>query len=373
MRNYLFIFIVFFLSCKQKEEKEMQVETSSKDTIILTEDQLQHLTLSTTSLSLQKIDVSQSLSGKVVANAADYVSISAPAGGFVKKINFLPGQRFQKGQILVILEDVSYIQIQEDFLKNKVQLKTNQLTYDRQKELYAQKSTSEKVLQAAESEYQSSLVLHRSLSEKMRFIGLNPETFTSEKITRTVEIRAPFTGIINKVLSNTGKFLSPSEPIFEVINPQGFLLEIKAFERDLPYLKVGQTIEYHTLTQKASSDKARIISIGSMVNEDGTIPIFAQPFQKTDLALGAFVQTLVHTENREVEVLPTTAIQNFENKWYVFIEHQKGTYEMVEVEIGQQDATYTEIKNASRLQSYTIVNKGAYQLLMGLKNTADQE
>jgi cobalt-zinc-cadmium efflux system membrane fusion protein len=372
MRNYLFILILFLLGCKPEEEKEQQEVPSSKNTITLTEDQLSHINISTSSLSLQKMDVSQSLSGKVVANAADYVSISAPAGGFVKKINFLPGQRFQKGQILAVLEDVSYIQIQEDFLRNKVQLKTNQLTYDRQKELYAQKSTSEKALQAAESEYQSTLVLHRSLSEKMRFIGLNPETFTSEKISRTLEIRAPFAGIINKVLSNTGKYLSPSEPVFEVINPQGFLLEIKAFERDLPYLNVGQELEFQALTQKEPSAKARIVSIGSMVNEDGTIPVLAQPFQKNDLALGTFVQTLVHTENREVQVLPTTSIQNFENKWYVFIELQKGTYEMVEVEIGQQDATYTEIKNAEVLKGSSIVSQGAYQLLMGLKNTSEE-
>ena len=71
-------------------------------------------------------------------------------------------------------------------------------------------------------------------------------------------------------------------------------------------------------------------------------------------------------------VITEGAIVNFENKTYVFIDNGKGNYEMKEIKIGLTENGFTEITNSETLNNKPIVTKGAYSLLMSLKNTADE-
>lgn len=71
-------------------------------------------------------------------------------------------------------------------------------------------------------------------------------------------------------------------------------------------------------------------------------------------------------------VITEEAIVNFENKTYVFIDNGKGNYEMKEIKTGLTENGFTEITNSETLNNKPIVTKGAYSLLMSLKNTADE-
>ena len=85
--------------------------------------------------------------------------------------------------------------------------------------------------------------------------------------------------------------------------------------------------------------------------------------------------------NAEIEITSNNAacinddaIVHFEGKDYLFISKETYKYEMIEVKIGHSDGHFTEIlpNNHIDLSNSMIVKKGAYTLLMQLKNKIDE-
>src|SRR5690606_12121396 len=121
-------------------------------------------------------------------------------GGYIKSINVLPGKTVKKGEVLLVLEDNEFIQIQQDYLTTKAQLLSASPNYQRQKELNESKSSSDKTMQQAETEYRSLLAAKSALEEKLKLININPASLTNETIKRTIPVLSPFNGTISKVL-----------------------------------------------------------------------------------------------------------------------------------------------------------------------------
>jgi cobalt-zinc-cadmium efflux system membrane fusion protein len=76
--------------------------------------------------------------------------------------------------------------------------------------------------------------------------------------------------------------------------------------------------------------------------------------------------------NAKSYVLPEDAIVRFENKYYVFLKKTASQFEMVEVQIGKTEKGFTEIIKTENLNNQTLVIKGAYSLLMSLKNKSEE-
>jgi len=71
-------------------------------------------------------------------------------------------------------------------------------------------------------------------------------------------------------------------------------------------------------------------------------------------------------------VLPEESMVRFENKYYVFIRKTGTSFEMKEIEPGNTDNGFVEILSAGNLSGNEFVTKGAYSVLMSLKNTSEE-
>ena len=69
-----------------------------------------------------------------------------PLGGYVQAIKVMPGMKVQKGQVLAVVEDQAFVQLQQDYLTTKQQLTFATKDYQRQKELNASQASSDKVI-----------------------------------------------------------------------------------------------------------------------------------------------------------------------------------------------------------------------------------
>jgi membrane fusion protein, heavy metal efflux system len=90
---------------------------------------------------------------------------------------------------------------------------------------------------------------------------------------------------------------------------------------------------------------------------------------------GMFMNAEIEQTNYQAYVLPEEAIVNYEKQNYVFVTRTNNQFEMIPVETGTAQNGMVEIKagtNNDLLQN-TFVTKGAYNLLMKLKNTGDDE
>jgi cobalt-zinc-cadmium efflux system membrane fusion protein len=90
------------------------------------------------------------------------------------------------------------------------------------------------------------------------------------------------------------------------------------------------------------------------------------------LVPGTYMNAIIELRNKKAWVLPEESIVRYEGNDYIFIENKPGNYDMVEITTGTKENGFTEVLVTEPLTSESIVLKGAYTLLMSLKNKAEE-
>jgi cobalt-zinc-cadmium efflux system membrane fusion protein len=255
-------------------------------------------------------------------------------GGFVRQLKLIPGMSVSKGQTLVRMEDKEYIQLQQDYLSAKKCFYLMQkLDFDRQSELSKNQASSDKVLQLAEEKMKQQQILVKSLAEKLRLININPGNLTSDNLNSQIPITAPASGIITEVLVNTGKYVNAGDDMIQILASKGTKLVLKAFEKDIPFLRTGQKITAFTNIQPDKKVKGKIEHIVSRVGQEGFTQIICDIDNASEVIIpGTYLNAEVEGQLTESRTVPDEAVINFEGKEFVFIDLGNLKYEMVEIE-----------------------------------------
>ncbi len=279
-----------------------------------------------------------------------------------------------KGEVIAVIEDQQYIQIQQEYLLTKSKLAFSKLEYDRQRELNQSKATSDRVFEQTSSDYNSLKITMNALSEKIRLIGKNPSAISERTISRSINVYAPIDGFVSKVNVNIGKYISPTDVLFELVNPADIHLAINVFEKDLAKLFIGQEVIAYTNNEPNKKHAAEILLIGKDLGEERSTEVHCH-FENYDKFLipGTYMNAEVQVKAADSFVLPEEAVVRFENKHYVFVKKADLTFEMIAVETSVVENGFIAILDGKSLAAKTFVLKGAYTLLMSLKNKAEEE
>ncbi|WP_152909174.1 efflux RND transporter periplasmic adaptor subunit [Chryseobacterium sp. Hurlbut01] len=370
----IFVFL-FAVQCNKKEETVVKSTAPKDESIVtLTDAQLKNTPIETTSLSVKNISTVLKINGKIDVPPQNLVSVSVPLGGYLKNTNLLPGMHVNKGQIIAVIENPQFIQLQQDYLMAKSKLHFAELDYNRQKKLNQSQASSDKVMQQAQSEMNSQRIMMNTLAEQLQLVNINPGNLNSGNIRKSVPVYSTINGFVSKVNVNIGKFVNPSDVLFELINPNDIHLNLKVYEKDLEMLKIGQRFSAYTNTQPEKKYSGEIILISKDINTDGTADVHCH-FEQYDqnLTPGMYMNAEIETETSFSNALPEESIVNFEGKDYVFVQEKKQTYKMTPVTLGESENGFIQIKNVEDFNNKKIVTKNAYTLLMKLKNTASEE
>ncbi|REC71678.1 efflux transporter periplasmic adaptor subunit [Epilithonimonas hispanica] len=370
--------ILILSSCSGKKEEEKTVYENTKfkekdqNTVQMSDKQLQSIGLTTTTVQEKTMQKLVRLNGKVEIEPSHISSISSIMGGHIKSINVINGSHFSKGQVLAVVEDPQFIQLQQDYLVTKAQLESARLNLNRQKDLNITKATSDKTLQTAQADYSTLNATLKGLEEKLRIIGINAKGLNSSNIRSRINIYAPFNGFVSKILVNNGQYINPSDTLFELINPTGLLLELKVFENDVNDVKIGQEILVYNNQNPDKKSTAKIVSIVPNIENGGSsIAVAKLSTPNPEFIKGMYINAEVTINSRFTIGLPNESVVSFESKNYVFEDLGNKKYKMIPVNVGISDDQFTEILKADNLKDKKIVQKGAYSLLMALKNKAE--
>ncbi|SUX46024.1 efflux RND transporter periplasmic adaptor subunit [Chryseobacterium indoltheticum] len=370
--------ILILSSCSGKKEEEKTVYENTKfkekdqNTVQMSDKQLQSIGLTTTTVQEKTMQKLVRLNGKVEIAPSHISSISSIMGGHIKSINVINGSHFSKGQVLAVVEDPQFIQLQQDYLVTKAQLESARLNLNRQKDLNITKATSDKTLQTAQADYSTLNATLKGLEEKLRIIGINAKGLNSSNIRSRINVYAPFNGFVSKILVNNGQYINPSDTLFELINPTGLLLELKVFENDVNDVKIGQEILVYNNQNPDKKSTAKIVSIVPNIENGGSsIAVAKLSTSNPEFIKGMYINAEVTINSRFTIGLPHESVVSFESKNYVFEDLGNKKYKMIPVNVGISDDNFTEILKADNLKDKKIVQKGAYGLLMALKNKAE--
>ncbi len=315
------------------------------------------------------------VTGAVDVPPQNMVSISFPMGGYLKSSQLLPGMHVSRGESIAVMEDQQFIQLQQDYLTAKAKLIYAQKDFERQRDLNQSKASSDKLFQQAQADYSSGKILVSSLSEKLRLIGLNPAKLNDGNITRNAAVRSPIDGYVSKVNVNIGKYVNPTDVLFEIVDPRDIHLALDIFEKDVNLLHTGQKVIAYTNSNPDKKFICRIVLIGKDLTDQRKTEVHCH-FEQYDKNLlpGTFMNAEIEVTANDVLTLPEEAIVNYQNKSYAFKKNGKNTFEMIEVKTGVIKDGYVELNASnSELRSLSFVTKGTYSLLMKLKNTGDEE
>ena len=244
----------------------------------------------------------------------------------------------------------------------------------RQKELNQSKAASDKVFQQAEAQYNSRQVMVNALAQKLRLININPASLTASNISKTIALPSPISGFVSKVNVNIGKYVNPTEVLFEIVNPSDIHLNLVVFEKDVSKLYIGQELYAYSNNKPDKKYRCKIILIGHDLSPERTVEVHCH-FEDFDNTLlpGMYMNADIQVQGTQLYALPEESIVNFEAKDYVFADLGNHKYRMTLVNTGISQNGYTEIKNSDTLLQKPIITKGAYTVLMKLKNTGGDD
>jgi cobalt-zinc-cadmium efflux system membrane fusion protein len=192
---------------------------------------------------------------------------------------------------------------------------------------------------------------------------------------------SPIKGYLKTVNVNIGKYVSPTDILFEVVNSDKLFLELTLFEKDAEKVVPGQKINFF-INNETEEHEAVISQTGKSISDDRTFRVYATISSSCkNLLPGMYVSALIQESDLKVPSLPSGAVVSFDDKDYIFVfdrnKEEEGKpfteYRIIEVKKGVSSSGFTEIKlpEGFDISSAKVVLKGAYNLLAAKKNAGE--
>ncbi|MDP1842546.1 MAG: efflux RND transporter periplasmic adaptor subunit [Sediminibacterium sp.] len=407
MRNNIFSSIIIlalasllFSACSSKgsteatpeEKKTEEKKPDDANLVDLSEEQFKTVNVQYGAVEEKNLSSVIRTSGEIEAPPQQLITISSPYGGVVKNISLLEGKLVSKGQVIAVLENPEFIQLQQDYLDYKSQLSYQKEELNRQQELAKENVNSKKTLQKAGSEYSSLVARVQGLRSKLQLININPDKVGSGNISSRTNIYSPVPGYVTKVNVNVGKYVGANEALAEIADTRELHVELMVFEKDVPKLKAGQKVRF-VLNNETKERFAELSLIGREISTDRTVRVHCRLLKEDrELLPGMYLKGIVETGVATTIALPDKAIVQAAGKSYIFIassemkkeEKPANTdtsvvaekhiaFKRIEITTGVSENGYTEVilPEGFDRKSKVVIN-GAYDLLSKMNNVEEE-
>jgi len=200
-------------------------------------------------------------------------------------------------------------------------------------------------------------------------MGISIQKVEAGNISSVIAVRAPIEGVVAAVNVVLGKYVSPTEVLFEIVSIDHLHVELSVYEKDVLKVKEGQRFiikipslgeetypgEVYLVGKTFEADK-RSINVHGHLNdkEVGFLP-------------GMYVEATIITGEKLVTAIPEEAVVTEGTATYIFVESGEGenevSYHKIDVHTGLRSDGWCEIQPLEALNENTrVVIKGAYYL-----------
>ena len=311
------ILIISLFSCNSNSNStDTSVNSESADSnqdsrelFSLSKEQLQSLKIDFTSPEKVQLNTEKVVNGIVMVDPNASIEIHVPYAGYLKKVSLLDGQSVTAGQVIGIVENPYFLEVQRDFIQSRIDLSKIKSEYERFQKLWNTKSISEKEWIDAKTQFESAQLKHQSLRQLLISFHLQPDKIHAENLNSQVPLLSPISGKITEANVNNGKFYQPDERVAKVINFSTAYLELTAFERDKSRIRIGDQIQAAEIENSDAVIKAVVSSIDPSIANDGSFKVIAK-IKSSDFNLvkGMHVQAKISGVTETVYRLPKTCL-----------------------------------------------------------------
>ncbi|MDA3954646.1 MAG: efflux RND transporter periplasmic adaptor subunit [Bacteroidales bacterium] len=364
--------LTFIMSCSSNsvnnDTENVNDTIVSKETISFSEEQIELAGIELGKVKKQKISESIECSGTIYASSKNTASVSPIMEGFIKKLNYYPGDFVEKGATLASLQHPNFIILQQQYIEAKSQSEYYQEEYKRQGELTIENAASIKKMQKAKADFLSYESTYKSLKAQLELLGVNTANIEKGDFIKNFKLLAPIKGTISQLNANIGKLVSPENHLYEIINDITLNLSFNVFEKDIAKIKPGQKIVFWSLNDNKKHE-AKVKRVGINIDYDNHTALIHSAIENEtrELKPGMFINASVFINERDSYTVPTDAIVDFNGETFIFIK-TNNEFNIVKITKGIEQNNFFEIVNADdNIINSEIVVKGAYFLLAKLE------
>jgi cobalt-zinc-cadmium efflux system membrane fusion protein len=371
--------ILLGVACDNKNQPEVtetSIDSTAKETIVLSSTQFNNAGIVLAKPISQNINQKIKANGKLDVPPQNLVSISASYGGFLKSTRLLEGMHVHKGEVIAQMEHPDYIQLQQDYLENKSTLTYLKNEFDRQQELAKEEVNSKKTLQKAITDFEVMQARVNGLRAKLELINIDLAKLEKGAMQKVVALTSPINGYVTKVNVNIGAFVTANTILFEIVDTEHLHAEISVFEKDIHHIKIGQKVAF-TLANENQERVAKVHLIGREISDDRTVRVHCHLNQEDkDLLPGMYLTAYIDVKASTNNTLPSNAFVDFEGKTYVFLLSEKlnDSYAFTRIEVDKigEENGFTAFTSTQDLNNKNIVTEGAYKLLSAMQGGEEE-
>ncbi|MCF6222447.1 MAG: efflux RND transporter periplasmic adaptor subunit [Flavobacteriaceae bacterium] len=344
-------------------EKESEVSNM----VSLTLSQLEVMKIEIRPIESINLGNTLKVNGQLELPPQNMASVSALLGGRVKSVGVIEGDFVKKGQVIARLENPEFIALQQRYLSLKSNLSFLENDYNRKISLAADGITSKKALQKAEADYlegKSNLIATKST---LQILNVNLKRVDNGNLVSSISVVSPIKGYVQKISINIGKYVSPQQQMFDIIDNDYLHLGLNVFEKDINKAKVGQKITFTLTTQTDKIYNAEIFALGKAFEMDSrSVKVHAKIIgDHVGLLSGMFVEARILTSSKMTKALPNEAFVTDSGLDYIFILKKKdendAELEKIQVNKGISDLGFSEVVFIKPIPNDAlVVVKGAF-------------
>ena len=367
-------------STADHQEVEEEHHHEEENTTTLTQTQIKTVDIRLGHIEQKALTATLKANGVLSVPADHQAKVSTIYTGIIQSVKVEIGAYVHKGQVIATISNPDFLQQQQRLLTVNSQIELAQQELDRQQILYEGNAGTGKNLQAATTQLRTLRTEKAALEEQIRLMGLNPKTLTNEGMQSTLAVVAPISGNISAVYTNNGAYVDASTPIVEIIDNSSLHLHLQVYERDLPYIKVGQQVHFNPTNNTSGEYDAQVYNIAaSFENESKSIIVHCHvEGDKQGLISGMNVTGVISLDKETAPAVPNDAIVEDSGKSYIFVvthtDNKETTFEKIEVAKGASESGYTAIAPVKPIASeQTIATKGAFFINATLVNSGEHE
>lgn len=284
------------------------------------------------------------------------VLLNAELGGLITQVHVQEGQRVSVGQVLVSLDAAM---ISSSMQELDTQLEYAQYMLDKQEELKKRGVGSEFEYKAAKNQVDG-------LKSKMKSLGTQRGKSS---------IKAPFSGVIDKIYAKNGQIAGPQSPLLRLVNNQEINITADISEKHLENIKIGTNVTVRFPNYRDTSIQLKITQVGNYIDPTNrTFRVMAN-MKNNSVFLPNMLAELEITDINVANamVIPSRSVlksQKNEDYIYLAVKGKNNTYKAKRIAIDLIEKYDGEAHVQSGSSSF---KKGGRVVVEGAKGISDAE
>ena len=288
---------------------------------------------------VQYRDVAQTYSAEGLVEAARQSTVSAQISGRIKEVNFDVGDTVKKGQVIVRIDEREAAQAlagsQAQVLQSQANAQNARATYERSKQLFAQKFISQAALDKAQADYKVAMG-QAAASEAGAGQASLAHGYTA--------VIAPYSGVVAARMVEPGEMVMPGKPLMTGFDPSEMRVVVSVPQYKMSEIGIAPEARVAVPSQdrwiKAAS--VSVQPIADARTHSTQVRVYL-PDNESGVYPGMFVRVHFVVGKVSKMVIPASAVLRRSEVVAAYVLGENGVMKLRQIRVGESADGYVEV------------------------------